>query len=97
LIVAQAFLANAVDNPRLINVGTAGAHIGALHTGIGTYNINKLAAVKILDYIAAGSPHVRTVTAHPGVIDTAMNKRCNEAGLVLPLDDSESTTLSFDD
>jgi NAD(P)-dependent dehydrogenase (short-subunit alcohol dehydrogenase family) len=97
LIVAQAFLANAADSPILINVGTAGAHIGALHTGMGAYNISKLAAVKMLDYIAAGSPHVRTVTVHPGVIDTAMNKKCNEAGLVLPLDDSESAVLPFDD
>jgi NAD(P)-dependent dehydrogenase (short-subunit alcohol dehydrogenase family) len=62
LIVAQAFLANAAESPILINIGTAGAHIGALHPGIGAYNVSKLAAIKMLDYIAAGSPHVRTVT-----------------------------------
>jgi hypothetical protein len=29
------------------------------------------------------------VTVHPGIIDTAMNKKCNGAGLTLPLNDSE--------
>lgn len=74
----------------MINIGTAGAHVGALHPGIGAYNVGKLAAIKVLEYIAARSPHLRTVTVHPGVIDTAMNKKCNDAGLVLPLDDNES-------
>lgn len=89
LIIAQAFLANAAENPTLINIGTAGAHIGALHPGMGAYNASKLAAMKVLDYIAAGNPHVRTMTVHPGVMDTPMNKTCNDAGLILPLDDSE--------
>ena len=93
LIVAQAFLANAGQNPVLINIGTAGAHVGALHPGMGAYNVSKLAAVKMIDYIAAGNPHVRTVTVHPGVMDTFMGKKAKEAGLVLPIDDSECVML----
>ena len=96
LILAQAFLANAAENPILINIGTAGAHIGALHPDIGAYSTSKLAAVKMLDYVAAGNPHMRTVTVHPGVIDTAMDKKCNDAGLILPLDDSGFRCTPYD-
>jgi NAD(P)-dependent dehydrogenase (short-subunit alcohol dehydrogenase family) len=94
LVVAQAFLANAAENPVLINIGTAGAHIGVVHPGMGAYIVSKLAAVKMLDYVAAGSPNVRTVTVHPGVLDTAMNKKGNDAGFTLPLDDSEPPLYS---
>lgn len=93
LIVTQAFLANAADDPILINIGTAAAHLGAMHPGMGSYSVSKLAALKMLEYIAAGNPHVRTVTVHPGVIETPMNKKCNDAGLVLPIDDSKCLPL----
>jgi NAD(P)-dependent dehydrogenase (short-subunit alcohol dehydrogenase family) len=96
LILAQAFLTNAADDPILINIGIAGAHVGALHPGMGAYSVSKLAAVKMLEFVAVGNPHVRTVTVHPGVIDTAMNKKCNDAGLILPLADSEFFYISYD-
>ena len=83
LILAQAFLANVVDGPILINVDTISAHAWASHPAM---EVSKVAAVKMWEYIAAGNPHGRTVTVHLGVIDTAMNKECNDAGMIFPLD-----------
>jgi NAD(P)-dependent dehydrogenase (short-subunit alcohol dehydrogenase family) len=54
LILAQALLTNAADNPILMNIGTAAAHVGPLHPGMGAYSVSKLATVKMLEFVAVG-------------------------------------------
>jgi hypothetical protein len=59
------------------------------HFTRGAYSVSKLATVKMLEFVTVWNPDVRTVTGHPGVIDTAMKKKCNDADLILTLNDSE--------
>lgn len=89
LNVFQAFLANASENPTLVHVSTGGAHAPALMAGMGAYAASKLASAKLMDYAALENPHVRVHNIHPGVVDTVMNKKSVEGGLVLPFDEGK--------
>lgn len=55
--------------------------------GMGAYSASKLAAAKLMDYAALENPHVRFHNIHPGVVDSPMNRKSVEAGLVLPYDE----------
>lgn len=57
--------------------------------GLASYGASKLAAAKVMEYLALENPNVRVMTVHPGVIDTPMNRKSVEAGLILPFDDGE--------
>lgn len=89
LILAQAFVANSSEKPTLIHISTGGAHAPALAAGIGAYAISKLAAAKLMDYVAFENPNVRIMTVHPGVLASDMNNKSMEGGLILPFDDGE--------
>jgi NAD(P)-dependent dehydrogenase (short-subunit alcohol dehydrogenase family) len=89
LILSQAFIANASEKPILIHVTTGGIHVPAVPGGLSSYAASKLAAVKLMEYVAFENPSIRLMFVHPGVIDTEMNKKSTAAGLVLPYDDGE--------
>jgi NAD(P)-dependent dehydrogenase (short-subunit alcohol dehydrogenase family) len=50
------------------------------------YSTSKAANLKMLDYFAAENPGVRSVSLHPGVVDTEIN----EGTLMKGQDDGES-------
>ncbi|RDW89013.1 hypothetical protein BP6252_01045 [Coleophoma cylindrospora] len=67
---------------------------GAVHTPdmpipMSAYATLKLAAVKMMEYLAVENPHVRVHMLHPGFIDTAMSRKSAQAGFAVPLDDVE--------
>jgi NAD(P)-dependent dehydrogenase (short-subunit alcohol dehydrogenase family) len=89
LILSQAFLGHASENPIMISINTAGAHVPPLMPGMGGYAVSKIAASKLMDYLGLENPNMRVMTIHPGVLKSAMNDKSMEAGLVLPFDDGE--------
>lgn len=72
--LTQAFLRQAPEaGAAIINVSTATAHSMPYING-SSYNASKLATVKMLEYVASEEPAVHTVSFHPGIVDTAMNR-----------------------
>ena len=92
LILAQAFLANASASPTLLHISAGGAHAPPVHPGLGGYVSSKLAAAKLMEYLAFENPHLKVVTIHPGSLDTAMNKKSVEGGFALPFDEPGLST-----
>ncbi|RFU36003.1 hypothetical protein B7463_g320, partial [Scytalidium lignicola] len=87
LIVSQAFLANAAENANYLSISTAGIHVPAVPFGISGYVSTKLAAAKIVEYLALENPNIKVKDFHPGVLPTDMNAKSAKGGLELPLDD----------
>jgi NAD(P)-dependent dehydrogenase (short-subunit alcohol dehydrogenase family) len=54
-----------------------------------SYSVSKLAGVKLVEFIAAEFPDIQVVTVHPGVVETAMNKKSELSDL--PMDDGKIT------
>lgn len=92
-LLAQAFLNNMAENPTILSLTTAGAHIPAIPS-LSSYAASKLAAVKLFDYLAAEYPQIRIFNVHPGIMDTAMGGKGREAGMTLPFDDSRLSLRS---
>ncbi len=88
LVLVQAFLKHMADQPTILNVTTAGAHIPAMPSLSG-YAVSKLASLKFFEYVAAENPQVRVMNVHPGAMDTAMGAKGVESGVDIPMDDSE--------
>ena len=53
------------------------------------YAVSKLAGLKFFEYVAAEYPQVRVMNVHPGAMDTAMGAKASNAGVKIPMDDSE--------
>jgi len=86
-ILIQAFLANkATSGATIVNVSTAGIHFGAMPTMSG-YAVSKMAALSLFDGLAVENPDVRVMNIHPGVLDTVMNAKGREGGVILPFDE----------
>ena len=75
--------------PTILYVTTAGVHIPAIPSLSG-YAVSKLASLKFFEYVAAEYPKVRVMNVHPGAIDIAMVTKGSNAGVKIPMDDSES-------
>jgi hypothetical protein len=61
--------------------------------GMAGYAVSKLASVKLMDYLGFENPDVRLIHLYPGVLESAMNTKAMDAGLVLPFDDGEFPNL----
>ncbi|EOD43401.1 putative short-chain dehydrogenase reductase sdr protein [Neofusicoccum parvum UCRNP2] len=83
--LAQRFLEVAAPGAVLVNISTMAAHAGAFPDFSG-YVGSKAAAVKVMEVLQKERQDLRFVSAHPGVIETAMYKK---SGLAIPCDDSE--------
>jgi hypothetical protein len=46
-----------------------------------------------MDYLGFENPDVRLIHLYPGVLESAMNTKAMDAGLVLPFDDGEFPNL----
>ncbi|RDW58475.1 hypothetical protein BP5796_12405 [Coleophoma crateriformis] len=82
LIVAKYFLKYSSEKPTFVHVSAGGGHMPPLPSH-SSYAVSKLAAAKMMEYLAAESPHVRVHTLHPGLIDTDMSKK-GTSGVELP-------------
>ncbi len=89
LVLVQALVSYGSENPTLIHLSTAGAHVPPLPAGLSAYAVSKLAAVKLMEYVAFENERLRVMVVHPGVLKTDMNAKSVEAGLTLPYDDSQ--------
>jgi NAD(P)-dependent dehydrogenase (short-subunit alcohol dehydrogenase family) len=87
--VIKAFLPNVAPSATIINVTTGGIHIPYI-PGMSSYAPSKLAASKVFEYLQGEYPELRVHQFHPGVIMTTMGQKSVDAGVILPLDDSES-------
>ncbi|KAL2067368.1 hypothetical protein VTL71DRAFT_1793 [Oculimacula yallundae] len=96
LYLLQAFLSHSVpvsdsdsqlEKPIVVHVSTGLAHVSA--DKMSAYSVSKLAATRLWELFAVENPGVRVVNVHPGVVETEMNRRAMEGGLVLPFDDVE--------
>ncbi|KAF2491550.1 NAD(P)-binding protein [Lophium mytilinum] len=86
LIVAKAFLPSRKPSASLVAVASAVVSLpAALLEGGSSYVVSKLATIKLFEFVAAEYPDVQVLTVHPGVVDTAMNKKSEIDGL--PMDD----------
>lgn len=88
LVLVQAFLKNMGGKPTILHVTTAAAHVPAIPSMSG-YAVSKLAGLKFFEYVAAEYPQVRVMNVHPGAMNTAMGAKASNAGLKVPMDDSE--------
>jgi len=96
LVLVQAFLKNMAEKPTILHVTTAGAHLPAIPSLSG-YAVSQLAGLKFFEYVAAEYPEVRVMNIHPGAMDTAMGAKGSNAGVKIPMDDSESSPLPRQD
>lgn len=92
LVLVQAFLKNMAEKPTILHVTTAGAHLPAIPSLSG-YAVSQLAGLKFFEYVVAEYPEVRVMNIHPGAMDTAMGAKGSNAGVKIPMDDSESSPL----
>ena len=84
LNAAQVFLqhAQALENPMILNVSSAIAHMAPLPK-MGLYAASKSANAKMFDYLAVENPGVHVVNVQPGLINSGMNYN----GMALPWDE----------
>jgi len=54
-----------------------------------SYATSKIASIKLFEYLQQEYPTRHFVSVHPGVVDTAMDKKTVASGTVLPKDDSK--------
>ncbi|KAF2811649.1 NAD(P)-binding protein [Mytilinidion resinicola] len=86
LIVTKAFLPQRNANSSLVGVSSAVVSMpAAMLEGGSSYVTSKLATIKFFEFVAAEYPDVHVVTLHPGVVDTAMNKKSGIDNM--PMDD----------
>ncbi|KAF7550911.1 hypothetical protein G7Z17_g5389 [Cylindrodendrum hubeiense] len=88
LILSQAFLKNASDNPTFVHVSTGGCHIAPMPAN-SAYAVSKMAAARMMEYFAFENPQVRVHIIHPGIVKTDMYKKSSECDLEFPFDDIE--------
>lgn len=70
-----------------VSLSSAGAFMPPI-PGVGAYLASKLAAVKLLDVLAAENPgRLRVTHVHPGAVRTGMAELFESAGIVFPYDD----------
>ena len=77
-ILAQQFLRHSSPTGAvLIGINSLIAHLPAsqVDAAPASYAVNKIAAAKLYEYVAAENPHVRCYSIHPGVIETDMSKK----------------------
>ena len=95
-ITTRAFLANmhakSSSNPVepvLIAASTAGICFYPPLPNLSGYGTSKVAATQFFQSVGAENPGVRVVSFHPGVVQTDMGRKGEDAGLQLPPDDSK--------
>ncbi|OIW35539.1 NAD(P)-binding protein [Coniochaeta ligniaria NRRL 30616] len=90
LNVALAFVASLPDQKEggvFVALSSAGVFMPAF-AGVGAYLSSKLAAVRLLDSLAAESVgRLRVTHVHPGTVRTGMAEEFERAGVVFPYDD----------
>jgi len=97
LNLARVFLRSTTSKERvIIHITTAGAHLPAMFPGMGAYITSKIAALKMMEYVAAENTGVRVMFVHPGILNTEGAKKVTEGGFPpMPNDDSEYLALFF--
>lgn len=75
----QAFLPLAAPDAKLVNVSSGIAHI-MLIGNVFNYAMNKLAVVRLFDFLAKENPGLHVVQLQPGVIETEINAGRNLEG-----------------
>ncbi|KFY35279.1 hypothetical protein V494_06056 [Pseudogymnoascus sp. VKM F-4513 (FW-928)] len=88
LILSKAFLKHAAENPILLHVSTGGSHVPPM-PAYSAYAVSKMAAAKLMEYLASENPQARVHVIHPGVIPTDMYKKSSEGGYEFEFDDIE--------
>ncbi|OBT95618.1 hypothetical protein VE01_05898 [Pseudogymnoascus verrucosus] len=88
LILSKAFLKHAAENPIFVHVSTGGCHIPPMPAN-SAYAVSKMAAARMMEYLAFENPQIRVHIIHPGVIQTEMYKKSSEGGLDFAFDDIE--------
>jgi len=74
MATCQAFLATKpTPNATIIGISAGVVSLSAAHlVRSSAYTSSKMAAVKLLEILAAENPDVHVVSLHPGVVETAM-------------------------
>ena len=89
-IAAQAFIATANPSATFISVNAAGAVLPAsIGAGLTGYMTSKIAAAKLIEYLAHEHPHLFVYSVHPGVIDTNLLRKAGLHESKLPQDTVE--------
>lgn len=86
LLIAQAFLRNAAENPILLNTSTGFVHTPAGGTYSSSYIISKTAGTRVFEFLADENPSVRVVNVQPGIVATP---GAAAAGVQQDVDDRE--------
>lgn len=86
--VTQAFLKTKSGKATIINCTTGAIYIPNM-PGFSSYSTSKLTGTKFFEYVQSEHPEIHVVNVHPGAVETAMGGKAAEAGLKIPIDDSE--------
>ncbi|KEF57303.1 uncharacterized protein A1O9_05220 [Exophiala aquamarina CBS 119918] len=78
--IAQAFLRYASTDAVAINVSSSAAHLDFV-PDFAAYSIAKMAIIRLWDSLAFAHPELSVFHVQPGVVDTAMNREANAAGI----------------
>lgn len=84
-----AFLPHRASDAAVIHISTALVHT-PYFANMSAYHTSKLAAAKLFDYLHYEHPSLFVLNVHPGVIESEMSKRVNQAGPAMDFDDSKS-------
>ncbi|KAH6613061.1 hypothetical protein C7974DRAFT_322247 [Boeremia exigua] len=88
LNLAKAFLHHAAESPTFVHVSTGGCHIDPMPAN-SAYAVSKLAAARLMEYLAFENPQLRVHNIHPGVVKTDMYSKSSEGGMDFQFDDIE--------
>ena len=72
LILCQAFLRSASENPTFIMI-TSGAGLVRYFGSSSGYATTKVAGMRLMDYLAGDNPHVHVYSLHPGIVESDMS------------------------
>jgi NAD(P)-dependent dehydrogenase (short-subunit alcohol dehydrogenase family) len=80
----QAVLPFAYPNAMILNISSLFAHFAPTANSF-AYAVNKIAALKMFDYLAAENPDLRVVSVQPGIVATEINSaydvECPDSGM----------------